>query len=161
MPRRDTDWVRRSWNRSAGFYDPSMAMFDKLLLGDGRQWVGSRSSGDVLEVGIGTGRNLADCPTDARVTGIDISPEMLVRARARASELGRSVELSVGDAERLGFPDESFDSVVFSLSLCSIPNDAAAIREAMRVLRPGGRLVVLEHVRSPSRAVRAVQRMFD
>jgi len=131
------------------------------MLGDGRQWVGSRARGDVLEIGVGTGRNLAEYPAEVRLTGIDLSPEMLRRARARAIEVGRDVELLEGDAQRLDFPDARFDTVVFSLALCSIPDDRAAVREATRVLRPGGRLVVIEHVRSPRRSVRAVERAID
>ena len=160
-PRRDTEWVRRYWDRSAGAYDRSIGFFEKLMLGDGRQWIGSRARGDVLEIGVGTGRNLAEYPPEIRLTGIDISQEMLRRARARASEVGRDVELSVADAQRLDFPDARFDTVVFSLALCSIPDDRAAVREAKRVLRPGGRLLAIEHVRSPRRPVVAVERVID
>ena len=160
-PRRDTAWVRRYWDRSAGAYDRSIGVFEKLMIGDGRQWIGSRARGHVLEIGVGTGRNLAEYPPEIRLTGIDISQEMLRRARARASEVGRDVELSVADAQRLDFPDARFDTVVFSLALCSIPDDRAAVREAKRVLRPGGRLVAIEHVRSPRRAVLAVERVID
>ena len=158
---RDTDWVRRYWDRSAPTYDAAISLFEKLLLGDGRCWVGERVRGEVLEVAVGTGRNLAYYPSEARVAGVDLSPEMLERARRRAAALGRPADLRVGDAERLDFEDRSFDTVVFTLALCSIPDDRAAVREATRVLRPGGRLVVLEHVRSPLRSVRAIQRILD
>ncbi len=84
---------------------------------------------------------------------------MLDIARRRASELGRSIDLRLGDAQALEFEDATFDSVVCTLSLCTIPDDRAAVAEVRRVLRPGGRFVVLEHLRSPARAVRAVQRL--
>ena len=71
------------------------------------------------------------------------------------------MDMRVGDAESLDFPDESFDTVVCTYGLCTIPDDRAAAGEALRVLRPGGRLVLLEHVRSPSAPVRAVQRLLD
>lgn len=161
MKKRDTDWVRRYWDRSAGSYDASMGFFERSMLGDGRRWIGRQADGDVLEIGVGTGRNLAEYPAEARLTGVDLSPEMLRRARDRAAEIGRDVELSVGDAQRLDFPDDRFDTVVFSLALCSIPDDRAAVREARRVLRPGGRLVLIEHVRSLRRSVRAVERAID
>ena len=161
MSRRDTDWVRRYWDRSAGAYDRSIGFCEGFMLGDGRQWIGRQARGDVLEIGIGTGRNLAAYPADARLTGLDLSPEMLRRARERAAEIGRDVELSVGDAQKLDYPDDRFDTVVFSLALCSIPDDRAALRQAKRVLRPGGRLVLIEHVRSPRRWVRAVERALD
>lgn len=156
-----TERARRYWERFAPAYDRTIAMFERLLVDDGRAWLTSRARGDVLEIGIGTGRNLAWYPADARVTGVDISRRMLAYARRRAARLGRPVDLRLGDAQLLDFPAESFDAVVFSLALCSIPDDRQAVREAGRVLRPGGRLLALEHVRSPHRAVRAVQRLVD
>lgn len=156
-----TERAKRYWDRAANLYDPWMAVFDRLLLGNGRAWLTSRAYGDVLEIGVGTGRNLALYPPHAHVTGVDLSPRMLAHARRRAAKAGRDIDLHVGDAQRLGFPPESFDAVVFSLALCSIPGDRLAVGEAKRVLRPGGRLLLLEHVRSPFRAVRAVQWLVD
>jgi ubiquinone/menaquinone biosynthesis C-methylase UbiE len=86
---------------------------------------------------------------------------MLDLARARAHGLGREGDFRVGDAQALPFPDGSFDTVVCTLALCSIPDERKAIYEARRVLRSGGHFVYLEHVRSPVLAVRAVQRAFD
>jgi ubiquinone/menaquinone biosynthesis C-methylase UbiE len=96
-----------------------------------------------------------------RLVGIELSPEMLKLARERAVELSRQVDLYEGDAERLPYPDAAFDSVVITLALCSIPDDAAAVREAHRVLRPGGRLLLLEHVASPKRWVWGGQWLLD
>jgi ubiquinone/menaquinone biosynthesis C-methylase UbiE len=138
-----------------------MSVFDSVLFADGRDWAASRARGDVLEVAVGTGRNLAHYPSGIKLTGIELSPEMLARARKRAGELGIDAELREGDAQGLDLPSESFDTVVVTLALCTIPDDRAAVREARRVLRPGGRLVLLEHVRSPSRTVRAAQRAID
>lgn len=86
---------------------------------------------------------------------------MLDIARQRADELGRQVDLRMGDAQGLEFANETFDTVVFTLSLCSIPDDRKAISEAERVLCPGGRLLLLEHVASPRWPVRAVQELLD
>lgn len=161
MSRPDTERTRRFYDRSAPLYDPWIAVVERLLIGDGRAWLGARTRGEVLEVGVGTGRNLGFFPPLAQLTGVDVSPVMLRHARRRAASLGRAVDLQVADAERLPFSDERFDTVVFSLALCSIPDDGRALREASRVLRPGGRLLLLEHVRSRVRAVRAVQRVLD
>lgn len=80
----DTEWVRRCWDRYADHYDQTIGFFERWMLADGRAWVASRARGDVLEIGIGTGRNLPYYPPDVRLTGVDLSPEMLERARQRA-----------------------------------------------------------------------------
>jgi len=116
---------------------------------------------DVLEIAVGTGRNLPFYADDVRLTGFDISEAMLDKARKRARELGRPVDLRLGDAQALEFPDASFDTVVSTFSLCSIPNDRKAISEMKRVLRPGGRAVLAEHVRSPNAAMRGLERVLE
>ncbi|HTN53167.1 MAG TPA: class I SAM-dependent methyltransferase [Anaeromyxobacter sp.] len=157
----ESERVRRIWDRLAARYDRSMERGERFLIGGGREWVCSRARGDVLELSIGTGRNLPHYAPGLRLTGVDISPPMLDRARARAAALGREAELRVGDAQALELGDGTFDTVVFTLALCSIPEPRAAVAEARRVLRPGGRLLLLEHVRSPRPLVRAVQRTLD
>src|SRR5207253_9357431 len=121
----------------------------------------ARAQGDVLEIDVGTGRNLEHYPPEVRRSGIDLSASMLERARRRAGELRREADLRVGDAQALEFPDGRFDTVVCTLSLCSIPDDRKAVSEAKRVLRPGGRFLLLEHVASPIGPVRAIQRVLD
>lgn len=154
--------VRRVYERYAARYDRTVRFWEWVLgIDEGRIWIASQARGDVLEVGIGTGRNLPYYPADVRVTGIDLSPAMLEVARRRARELRREVDLRVGSAESLEVGDSSFDTVVFTLSLCSIPQDRRALSEAWRVLRPGGRLLLLEHVRSPVCPVRAGQRLLE
>lgn len=157
----ETERVRATYERMASGYDRMIATWERLLFEDGRQWVCSQARGDVLEIGVGTGRNLDRYPQGVRVTGIDLSPAMLSLARARAQELGREVDLRLDDAQALSFASESFDTVVVTLALCAVPDDRQAIREVARVLRLDGRLVWLEHVRSPIAPVRWVQRLLD
>ncbi len=139
-------------------YDRVVAIADRVLFDDGRRWACAGATGQVLEVAIGTGRNLSFYPPDVQLTGVDLSPRMLDRARTRAETLTRPVNLQLGDAQHLAFPDASFDTVVATLTVCSIPDDQA---EMARVLRPGGRLALLDHVASTSSPVRAVQRLLD
>jgi ubiquinone/menaquinone biosynthesis C-methylase UbiE len=153
--------VRRLQDRNAPHYDRQIAVFERLFLGDGRRWVGARVRGEVLEIAVGSGRNLPWYPADAAVAGVELSERLLAIARRRAEKLGRRADLRLGDAQALEFPDESFDTVVCTLSLCTIPDPARAISEARRVLRPGGQLLLLEHVRSPLRPVRSMQRLLD
>jgi ubiquinone/menaquinone biosynthesis C-methylase UbiE len=159
---RETQRIRRLYNEEASRYDKLIGFPEKLLFAGGRSWVCSQARGDVLEIAVGTGRNLPHYPQDVHVVGIELSPVMLEIARRRAQELERrSTDLRVGDAQALDFPDERFDTVVCTLSLCTIPNDGKAVAEAKRVLRPGGRLLLLEHVCSPILPVRFVQRILD
>ncbi|MDQ3958271.1 MAG: class I SAM-dependent methyltransferase [Actinomycetota bacterium] len=161
MTRAETDRVRRIWDRCAPRFDKRIGFFERVLFEGGREWVCSRARGKTLEIAVGTGRNLALYAGDVELTGIELSEAMLAIARRRAEDLGRDVDLRPGDAQALEFPDETFDTVTCTISLCSIPDDRAAVREARRVLRAGGRFVLMEHVRSPILAVRAVQRAID
>jgi ubiquinone/menaquinone biosynthesis C-methylase UbiE len=153
--------VREVQDKHAGSYDRQMNLFDRVLFADGRQWACSQAEGEVLEIAVGTGRNLEHYPPGVKLTAIDFSPEMLAIARKRAEELDSNADLREGDAQALEFADESFDTVVLTLALCTIPDDRKAATEVLRVLRPGGRFVLMEHVRSPALPVRAVQRMLD
>lgn len=156
-----TERVQRHYDRSAGSYDRIISWAEKALFGGGREWICSRARGEVLEIAVGTGRNLPFYPEDVRLTGMELSPKMLNIAHRRARELGREDDLLLGDAQNLPFSDASFDTVVATLALCTIPDDRRAVAEAARVLRPGGRLLLLEHVRSLVLPVRMVQRVLE
>jgi ubiquinone/menaquinone biosynthesis C-methylase UbiE len=153
--------VRRIWDRYAARYDRDMRLVERALFAGGREWVCGQARGDVLEVAVGTGRNLPFFPPEVALTGLDLSPAMLAVARDRAAELGRSVTLGEGNAEALPFPDACFDTVVCTLGLCSIPDDRAAIAEMYRVLRPGGQVLLLDHVAAPNRLLRGGQRLLE
>jgi ubiquinone/menaquinone biosynthesis C-methylase UbiE len=155
----ESERVRRVYEREAQKYDRNVRIPERLLFSGGREWVCARAVGEVLEIAVGTGLNLRHYPDGVRLTGIEFVPAMLDIARRRAVGLGRPVELRLGDAQALEFGDATFDTVVCTLSLCTIPDDRAAVAEVQRVLRPGGRFVLLEHVRSPVRAVQVVQRL--
>ncbi|MCI4066882.1 class I SAM-dependent methyltransferase [Micromonospora sp. R77] len=152
---------RRVWDRHAAGYDRQMSVLERRFLRDSRQWVGEQAHGDTLEVAIGTGRNLPHYPRDVRLTGVELSPNMLAIARRRAADLGREVDLRLGTAHRLDFPDGTFDTVVCTLSLCAIPDERRAVAEMARVLRPGGLLLLVDHVVGATRPVRALQRLIE
>ncbi|MEE8418997.1 MAG: methyltransferase domain-containing protein [Dehalococcoidales bacterium] len=138
--------VRNQYNRFARFYDlvegPQMFLLGVSRLR--RQFL-KRARGRVLEIAIGTGASLGGYRKDAKLTGIDFSEEMLKRARKRAKRLGREIDLLEMDAESLKLPDNSFDTVVSSLSLCTIPNPIIALQEMARVCREDGRILLFEH----------------
>ena len=143
------DRVRRIYDRDPERYDAAMSSgLGAWMMRGRRRKVGEMMSGRALDVGFGTGLSLPYYPAGVSVVGIDASPKMLAIAREAAARTGRAVDLYVMDAERLAFPDHAFDSVAFNLCLCTIPNPGAAVREGVRVARPGARMVFLEHVRS-------------
>lgn len=160
-PEEETARVRALYDRAASRYDAIVRIAERLLVADGRLWAARRAAGDVLEIAIGTGRNIPCYSPDVRLAGQDISRPMLQLARARARAARRDLGLSVGDAQRLAFPAERFDCVVGTLVLCTIPDERRALAEAWRVLRPGGRLILVEHVRSPRPLVRLLQGLLE
>lgn len=153
--------LRDVWDRYASRYDRDMGFVERLQFGGGREWVCSQAVGDVLEVAIGAGRNLPHYPAGVTLTGLDFSPAMLDIARTRAVELGRDVELCEGDAQALPFPDASFGTVVCTLGLCGVPDDRVAIGEMHRVLRPGGTLLLLDHIGSHHKIVHFGQSLLE
>jgi ubiquinone/menaquinone biosynthesis C-methylase UbiE len=153
--------IKHLYDREADRYDRGIVWSERWLFHDGRQWVCAQAQGDVLEIAVGTGRNLPYYPPEVRLAGIELSPAMLAIAQRRAEELGRQVDMQVGNAQALAFPDRSFDTVVCTLALCTIPDPSLAVKEAARVLRPGGHLLLLEHVRSPALPVRVVERLLE
>jgi ubiquinone/menaquinone biosynthesis C-methylase UbiE len=157
----ETERVRAVQDKQAAKYDRQISFFERTLFGDGRAWVCSQASGKVLELACGTARNLPFYRSDVEITGIELSPQMLAIGRKRAQELGHPADLRLGDVQELEFPDESFDTVTCTLGFCTIPDTRSAAAEAFRVLRPGGQLLLLEHVRSAVPIVRGGQRLLE
>lgn len=153
---------RRNYAKEASTYDEEMDLFERWLLGtEHRGWACSQAIGDTLEVAIGTGLNLGHYPADVRLTGVDLSPEMLAVAETTAKKLGRRVELEEGDAQELPFADRCFDTVVCTYALCSVPDEAQAISEMKRVLKPSGRLILVDHIRSTIKPMFWLQRLYE
>lgn len=154
--RRRQRW-QRGWDKQAPRYDRSMQRFERMLFRDTRPWICRRAYGDVLEVAVGTGLNLPHYPPGVRLTGVDFSPAMLQRAGQRADDLGIDIDLHGCDAENLDFDKGSFDTVVCTFGLCSIPDYRAAITEMITVLRPGGLLLLADHIPATNPLIRAGQ----
>jgi ubiquinone/menaquinone biosynthesis C-methylase UbiE len=158
---KNRDRWRRSWDKESASYDKQMQLFLRFLAPDSRAWVCGQAAGDTLEVAIGTGLNLPHYAAEVRLTGVDFSPAMLELARRRAAQIGRPVDLRESDASALPFAADSFDTVVCTYGLCAIPDDGRAVSEMKRVLRPGGLLLLADHVAGAAWATRAIQRFFE
>ena len=122
-----------------------------------RRLVIPEARGSVLEVGVGTGLNFGLYGAVDELVGIEPDPNMLVRARARVASLAFPVTLHQVGAERMPFPDARFDTVVVTFTLCTIPDPPAALAEIRRVLKPGGKLLFVEHTRSVQPPLGALQ----
>lgn len=146
------DAVTARYDRIARFYDLFDKPMDLLGVGRRRKRLLSHAEGNTLEVGVGTGRNLGLYPDGVELTGIDVSANMMARARGVAERLDRPVGLDVADVQDLPYEDASFDTVTATCVFCSVADPVAGLREVARVVRPEGQVLLLEHVR-PRNAV--------
>lgn len=155
--------VRRFFDKVADGYDRQIGMCERFLFPSGRQWAVDHARGRVVEIAVGTGLNLPLYPEDVTVVGVELSERMLRLARQRvvAEGLSERVELFQGDVQELDLPDASADTVVSTFTICTIPDPVAALREVHRVLRPGGRCVLVEHGPSDNALVRAGMRLAE
>ena len=148
MTRSTTETTCKRYDRIAPFYDLMEAPVEKLRFSSWRKRLKDRITGErALEIGVGTGKNLPYYPSNMQITAIDLSPSMIVRARKRAKALGLNVDLRQMDVQELDFPDKTFDTIFATFVFCSVPDPILGLRELHRVCKPGGRLLLLEHMR--------------
>jgi len=143
-----SDLTKKRYDRLARFYDFLEAPMERLRFAGWRTKLRGRVMGErALEVGVGTGKNFLHYPRNVKMTAIDISPHMLVRARKKASDLGLEVDLREMDVQHLRFPDHAFDTIFATFVFCSVPDPILGLQELKRVCKPDGRLLLLEHMR--------------
>ena len=148
MDDKATTRTKSRYNRIAPVYDLMEAIVERFAFRRWRERLWSQVDGNrILEVGVGTGKNISHYPGNVQVTAVDLSDKMLERARRRAQELDSEVDLRLMDAQKLAFPDAAFDAAVATFVFCSVPDPVLGLRELGRVVRPGGQILLLEHVR--------------
>ena len=154
-----TTRTRDRYDRLARVYDQMESGAEQRVVRKWRSLLWSRVHGEhILEIGVGTGKNIAYYPASVGITAIDLSTRMLEHAKNRAIESGAHVRLMTADAQALPFPEASFDVVVATFVFCSVPDPVLGLSEARRVLKPGGQLLLLEHMLTSNRLLRPLMR---
>lgn len=148
MDTKGTNETKARYNRLAPIYDLQEAAVERFAFSRWREKLWSQVEGSrILEVGVGTGKNIAYHPKDGRVTAIDLSDKMLARAKRRVRKLATETDLALADAQVLTFADDVFDAAVATFVFCSVPDPVLGLRELSRVVKPSGKIFLLEHVR--------------
>lgn len=145
----DSATIKHRYDRIAPYFEGLEAVMEGLLFKHRREKLWSKVDGHhILEVGVGTGKNFAYYPPDARITALDFSPEMLKQAARKKAKKNVAVDLNLMDVQSLCYADNSFDTVVATFVFCSVPMPLKGLKELHRVCKPGGQVLLLEHVLS-------------
>ncbi|MGP4071281.1 class I SAM-dependent methyltransferase [Piscibacillus sp. B03] len=153
----DTEQIKKRFDRISSKFE----VMDHFVKEDWRKELLKGVHGDILEVGVGLGTNFKYYPQEATVKGIDFSPKMLERARENLDSAAANIELFEMDVENLEFEDNSFDYIVSTCVFCSVPNPVKGFKELRRVIKPNGKIVMLEHMRSENEIIGKVLDFFN
>lgn len=157
-----TEIIKKRYDRAARYYDVLEGFMERRWIASWRKELFSHVKGSkILEVGVGTGKNIPYYPEGCDIVAIDFSPRMLDKAKIRAEQLNKKVDLRLMDVQQLNFPDESFDAVITTCVFCSVPDPLKGLMEIRRVLKRDGELIMLEHVRSNIRSLGRVMDMLN
>lgn len=148
-----TDKIRKRYDRVAKIYDLFEQPMEAMSLKMWREEVTKDLEGKVLEIGVGTGKNMPYYPDHIDVTAIDFSKNMLDKSREKATKLDRHIELIQMDAQNMDFPDDTFDMVFTTCVFRSVPDPVKGLKEIRRVCKPGGKIIMIEHVRSEKKTL--------
>lgn len=158
----DSAAIKKRYDRIAPYFDGLEAMMEGLFFKKWRERLWAKVDGHhILEVGVGTGKNFDYYPKDARITAIDFSEEMLKQAALKKDRKNTQVELELMDVQSLPFADNSFDTVICSFVFCSVPLPVKGLKELYRVCKPGGQVLLLEHVLSSNPVMAAIMNLIN
>jgi len=162
MEDKTTNAIKRRYDRIAPFYDMMEGPIERSGYSRWRKLLWSEVEGkEILEVGVGTGKNFPYYPPGVNITAVDFSIKMLEVAQKRAAKENVKVNLRQMDVQNLEFADNTFDSIVGSFIFCSVPDPVLGLREVKRVLKQGGKLVLLEHVISADPIIARLMNLFN
>jgi ubiquinone/menaquinone biosynthesis C-methylase UbiE len=147
------DKIRKRYDRVSGVYDLFEQPMEMMALKRYRHDIMKDFQGKVLEVGVGTGKNIPFYPEGIDITAIDFSSKMLERAKMKAEKIDRRVDFRLMDAQSMEFPDDTFDFIITTCVFCSVPDPIKGLKEIRRVCKPDGRIIMLEHVRSDKKII--------
>ena len=158
-----TKHTKKRYNATSVVYNIMEWPIEQLWYKTWREKLWKKISGpQVLEIGVGTGKNIPWYPDDIEVTGIDLSSGMLKRAKKLlAEERNDHITLREMDAQQMDFRENTFDEVVATFVLCSVPDPVLGLKEALRVTKPGGKLYLLEHMLSKNTGFASVMKKLD
>lgn len=156
------DDIRRRYDRLAPWFDSLEGFLEGLVFRRLRKKLWAQADGEhILEIGVGTGKNFAFYPSASNLTAIDFSPKMLEQAERKRQRKQLNVDLSLMDVQALCYADNSFDTVIASFVFCSVPKPRKGLKEVYRVLKPGGQLLLLEHVLSSNRILALLMNLLN
>jgi phosphatidylethanolamine/phosphatidyl-N-methylethanolamine N-methyltransferase len=154
--------IKKRYDRIAPFFDLLEAPMEGLLFKQWRERLWAKTTGHhILEVGVGTGKNFDFYPKNAKITAVDFSEEMLKQAAQSKDRKNTQVELALMDVQSLCYADNSFDTVIGSFVFCSVPMPIKGLKELYRVCKPGGQVLLLEHVLSSRPAIAGVMNLLN
>jgi ubiquinone/menaquinone biosynthesis C-methylase UbiE len=156
-----TETIRRRYDRVSAIYDVLESPMELMALKKWRLEVMKEIKGKVLEVGVGTGKNIEYYPDGLDITAIDFSEKMLAKAREKAGRLGKKVKIKHMDVQKLEFPDQTFDTIFTTCVFCSVPDPVKGLQEMRRVCKSGGKIIMIEHVRSEQAVLGLVMDIFN
>ncbi len=158
----DNEKTRQRYDRIAPYFDGMEGILEGLFFHQWRKILWDKATGpDILEVGVGTGKNFSMYPGNARITAIDFSEKMLQQAERKRYRKGIKVDLQLMDVQALEYADNSFDTVIGTFVFCSVAQPKKGLQELFRVCKPGGQVLLLEHVLSSNRAMAGMMNLLN
>jgi ubiquinone/menaquinone biosynthesis C-methylase UbiE len=157
----DTEKIKKRYNRASIIYDIFESPMEMMALKKWRVDLMKDIKGKVLEIGVGTGKNIPYYPDDMDITAIDFCEKMLNKAKLKAEALNKKVKFYNMDAELMEFHDNTFDTVFTTCVFCSVPDPVQGLKEIKRVCKPGGKIIMIEHVRSEKKVLGLIMDLFN